>query len=230
MKLSWLESIWEEVGGGSNLPAGDAATPTMNAVKSEVEDANEQFQDANLPPQMTNISPPTGNDPWTQHQEPPSNQNTNGSNGLIHDHKSNIAAEVMAEPVLSTTLNVHPVSTSLPTKAFGRGRGVSNLPAWMTMTKEGNNVSVGAAGVSIQHAAIGRGRGTSNLPAWMTNPASNLDTLKRRNPGSSLGHADDEQLTKKARAEPTISEYTLRLSLDSLCEPDFIDWLKLKIE
>ena len=68
-------------------------------------------------------------------------------------------------------------STSRP---VGRGRGVSNLPAWMakgtpaaapSATNSGRAFGAGNSAIAGRGRGVGRGargRGVSNLPAWMT--------------------------------------------------------------
>jgi len=60
-------------------------------------------------------------------------------------------------------------SAPFPRQARGRGRGVSNLPAWLVEKQRTNGV-VGIA-KDEQHDDVpsfrGRGRGVSNLPAWL---------------------------------------------------------------
>jgi hypothetical protein len=47
----------------------------------------------------------------------------------------------------------------------GRGRGVTNMPAWMAeRQRQGDSLGTGGA---AQPAGRGRGRGVSNLPAWL---------------------------------------------------------------
>ena len=49
-----------------------------------------------------------------------------------------------------------------PPRGLGRGRGVSNLPAWVVAKHEG-----GVVGAAAPELFRGRGRGVSNLPAWL---------------------------------------------------------------
>ena len=90
---------------------------------------------------------------------------------------SSIMSETMTEPT--------PTSPAVNIGTVGRGRGVSNAPAWMT--QQGADIAPAseatpqtmesAADSQVQASApviaAGRGRGNiSNLPAWMTNSPS----------------------------------------------------------
>ena len=58
----------------------------------------------------------------------------------------------------------HTVGDAAPLRSMGRGRGVSNLPAWLVEKQKAS----GSLGVTNEApSARGRGRGVSNLPAWL---------------------------------------------------------------
>jgi len=202
--------------GNDKLIGGDEIAPTtINPVKSE-----EEIDPCRLPAPVSSNAPPTGVDPWRP--QPPNHNASCESNGLIHGQKStNGGPEPEVEPALSSlgniTTDISQVSTSL-SHGTGRGRGISNLPAWLGPTNEPG-----------QQAGVGRGRGTSNLPAWMTNPSSD-GSLKRMHSESLVEKAEEERPMKKVCDEITTSEYTLKLSIKSARESDFVEWLKAKIE
>ncbi len=50
-----------------------------------------------------------------------------------------------------------------PLRSMGRGRGVSNLPAWLVEKQKGGSLGAATETPSVR----GRGRGVSNLPAWL---------------------------------------------------------------
>ena len=131
-----------------------------------------------------------------------------------------------------------------PTLA-GRGRGVSNLPAWMTpggpgAASESGAASSGAAssgaasppptswGVPLSPppnngappALAGRGRGVSNLPAWMSGDGAPavVETTKR-------ARDDDDAVPPPKRAKASRAD--LRASLVDLArsDPDGFDSL-----
>jgi len=171
--------------------------------------------------------------------QPMSNGNSDRSNSLKNEIRSN---EEISKLIASTTEDTRTNAFVRPSDdilsdakdvskiGVGRGRGVSNLPAWMTKNDKGNAL-VGSTRVSSPSEAAGRGRCITNLPSWMANSSSGADALKRGHSQSSLlDNIDEERPTKKARGGLTISEYILRLSIDPSCESDFVDRLKLKIE
>ena len=231
--------------GVSNLPSWmtsekgvTAAAATYDSVKLEEDDAvDSSVVPSNLPPLMSNgLPPPAGRDPFsdisTQEGDPPASVNS-----LAHvDQKAGI----------------------------GRGRGLSNLPAWMTNkddplghSAEGRNDSdsnVPSAPVSnpvldaengmATKVGVGRGRGVSNLPAWMSSKdkpeigpigegssvsgSSEPQVLKRTLPEASPDSADGRP-AKKSRGYIS-SSYNLSLSMDPDLEPDFVAWLEDKID
>ncbi|KAL7547153.1 hypothetical protein ACHAWF_010471 [Thalassiosira exigua] len=105
--------------------------------------------------QRGGVAPSPGEDPW-------------GHNSLLQHSNE---APGIPQPVPSAQVNSTDgcPSMSLPHMAagnsdgIGRGRGVSNIPAWM---EKGEKLLVGPT------AAASRGRGITNLPAWMTNPST----------------------------------------------------------
>jgi hypothetical protein len=75
---------------------------------------------------------------------------------------------------------------------MGRGRGISNLPAWMssktTISSEESETKPEDAAVRLGKdsplgdtslGGMGRGRGVSNLPAWVTSDATNLPSVEK---------------------------------------------------
>jgi hypothetical protein len=106
----------------------------------------------------------------------------------------------------------------------GRGRGVSNLPAWMTggvptpaepAAPEPEPEPAPPPAVLNGGAApvlAGRGRGVSNLPAWMTDPSgekrgrdgdAELPDAKRPAPDPINAHSDlHAAMLRVARADP----------------------------
>jgi len=190
----------------------DTTTTTVQPVFSEVEGAGGKRRISNLPAWMTRSGCPEGVDPWGH----PPNNDSDESNGLDNKDKSTTTGSQDKAADAGDQKSVGPPAASnLPNTGVDRGQGISTPPA---CTTKKDNILAGVAGASSQNAAMGRGRGISNLPAG------------RKHLGSSLENMGEERPTKKTRNGPTISEYTLRLSIDSACELDFINCLKPKIE
>ena len=213
----------------SNLPAW--RTPSLRntalPVLSEVEGAGGECGISNLPALMTRSECPEGVDPWG-HQRHPPNNDSDESNGLGNKHKSTTTGSQDKATDAADQKSVEPPAASnLPNTGVDRGQGIPTPPACMPKK---DNILAGVAGASSQNAAMGRGRGISNRPAWMTHLSPHDAASKRKHLGSSLENMGEERPTKKTRNGPTISEYTLRLLIDSACESDFINRLKPKIE
>jgi len=83
--------------------------------------------------------------------------------------------------------------------------------------------------LELSPANTSLGRGTPSLPLSMAQQGVLSDTMKRSLQCLSEP-AEEGRKTKNARIESTISEYTLRVSMDSTHKTDFIGWLKGKIK
>ena len=102
----------------------------------------------------------------------------------IGEGKAETQAMEEAKSLVSSIMS-EAVSEPSPAASAGRGRGVSNAPAWMTQQGDDNAPASEDSPENMESAvntqalapasliAAGRGRGNvSNLPAWMTNSAS----------------------------------------------------------
>ena len=138
----------------------------------------------------------------------------------------------------------------------GRGRGVSNAPAWMAeQSADAVPASESAAPPSVPAniAAAGRGRGNvSNLPAWMTNSSASTDpgaqvvasdppddrfadanetTGKRNSDDSEV--IDATQPNKKAKVEveqPQKFNFTLSVNIPPSALPAFVASVRPRVE
>lgn len=161
---------------------------------------------------------------------------------------SSIMSEAVTEPQSEA-----PVGSA---DIVGRGRGVSNAPAWMTEQSAGavpaSESSVPPQGPANM-AAAGRGRGNvSNLPAWMTNSSASADpgaqvvapepsddrfadaneTTGKRNLDDSED-TDVAQPKKKAKAEveqPQNFNFTLSVNIPPSALPAFVASVRPRVE
>ena len=138
----------------------------------------------------------------------------------IGEGKAETQAMEEAKSLVSSIMSEAVSDEPPPAASAGRGRGVSNAPAWMTQqggdnapASEDSHENMESAANSQAPApepliAAGRGRGNvSNLPAWMTNSAS-------AGPGSQAlasGSHDD----RFADANETTAKRTSEISADN---------------
>ncbi|OEU14855.1 hypothetical protein FRACYDRAFT_262116 [Fragilariopsis cylindrus CCMP1102] len=116
----------------------------------------------------------------------------NNTNAVTNSEESRAATGELTETKLNdATARLENLGdSSLGT--MGRGRGISNLPAWMsskttTSHEESETKSEDAAVCLGQDSplgdtslgGIGRGRSISNLPAWVTSDATNLQSIEK---------------------------------------------------
>ena len=196
----------------------DAPCVSVNLVGPQVVGTGKGRGICNLPAWMTNDGSPQG-------QQTTSKNDSEESRSSKDDSKPTAAAEEKAKSILSTILYAEEPGDLPPVASNPQDR------AWMTKNDDAVAEPISLSSEPAASASMGRGRGISNLPAWMTNSATGADTsLKRRHSDPSFEDAEEEQTTKKPRGDPAISEYILRLSINSALEPDFIDWLKIKID
>ena len=161
---------------------------------------------------------------------------------------SSIMSEAVTEPQSEA-----PVGSA---DIVGRGRGVSNAPAWMAeQSADAVPASESAAPPSVPAniAAAGRGRGNvSNLPAWMTNSSASTDpgaqvvasdppddrfadanetTGKRNSDDSEV--IDATQPNKKAKVEveqPQKFNFTLSVNIPPSALPAFVASVRPRVE
>eukprot|EP00978_Attheya_sp_CCMP212_P009862 scaffold23476_cov53-Attheya_sp.AAC.5 len=122
----------------------------------------------------------------------------------------------------------------IPLSGVGRGRGISNLPAWIT-----------AANVESTKPAPHLGRGVTNLPAWMTSTsvAAHDDTTtpdttdvnqtvpKRCRPDTLVGDTKESNpIEKKSRLEAPSFQLSIKGTMERSELTQFVAWLRPKIE
>jgi len=227
---------------------------TFDSVKLEEEDA---VVPSNLPPLMSNGDPPpVGRDPFCDNSTQEGDLSASVTSLARVDPKagvgrgrgvSNLPAWMTnkGDP-LGKSAEADPPSApaSLPTVGAGRDHGVSNLPACMTSSSyepTDCNPELKAKDEITTKVGAGRGRGVSNLPAWMSSKDqpvigpigggsivsdAQANAAKRTLPKASFDNTDGRP-TKKSRVS---SSYNLNLSMDPDQEPDFLAWLKDKID
>ncbi len=169
------------------------------------------------------------------------------------EEAKSLVSSIMSETVTDS----QPATPAGTFGAVGRGRGVSNAPAWMTEQIDNAAPASESTASSRQGpasmTAAGRRRGNvSNLPAWMTNSSASTDpgaqvvasdppddrfadaneTTGKRNFGDSEG-TDAAQPKKKAKAEveqPQKFNFTLSVNIPPSALPAFVASVRPRVE